>query len=92
MHPRLTHRGAWADHDEPLPIVEGTLIRLQVEHLPGARAAKPEWLWTSALDADADAVTRCWQAYLRRFDLETSKPQCCHIRGWASPGLLPGRG
>src|SRR5213080_1515294 len=70
MHPRLTHRGAWADHPGRLPIVEGTLIRLAVDHLPGARAAKPVWLWTSAVDADVAAVTRGWQAYLRRFDLE----------------------
>jgi len=40
MHPRLTRRGAWLDHpeDTDLPIVEGTLIRLQVDHLPGDRA------------------------------------------------------
>jgi hypothetical protein len=59
MHPRLPHRGAWADHPGRLPIVEGTFIRLQVEHLPGARAAKPIWLWTSALGADAAAITGC---------------------------------
>ena len=35
LHPRLEHRGAWTDHPGDLPIVEGTLIRLQVEHLPG---------------------------------------------------------
>ena len=70
MHPRLTHRGAWAAHPGRLPIVEGTLIRLAVDHLPGQRQAKPVWLWTSATGADAEAVTRCWQAYLRRFDLE----------------------
>jgi hypothetical protein len=34
LHPRLTHRGPWLDHDGELPLVEGTLIRLQVEH-PG---------------------------------------------------------
>jgi hypothetical protein len=86
MHPRLTHRGAWTAHPGQLPIVEGTLIRLTVEHLPGHREAKPIWLWTSAIGADAATVIRCWQAYLRRFDLETSKPQCCHSRGWALPG------
>jgi hypothetical protein len=31
----LAHRSAWLDHDGPLPIIEGTLIRLQVGHLPG---------------------------------------------------------
>ena len=36
-HPRLEHRGPWRDHHGELPIIEGTLIRLQVEHLPGDR-------------------------------------------------------
>ena len=37
LHPRLTHRSARLDHDGPLPVIEGTLIRLQVDHLPGDR-------------------------------------------------------
>ncbi|GIF09309.1 hypothetical protein Asi03nite_68470 [Actinoplanes siamensis] len=49
LHPRLTHRAAWLDHQGMLPIVEGTLIRLQVEHLPGDRDAQPMWLWWSPL-------------------------------------------
>jgi len=36
-------------------------------------------------------VDRCWQAFLRRFDLETSKPQCCHSRGWSALSLVPSR-
>lgn len=28
VHPRLTHRAAWLDHDGNLPVIEGTLIRL----------------------------------------------------------------
>jgi len=87
MHPRLTHRGAWTAHPGQLPIVEGTLIRLQVEHLPGARAAKPIWLWTSTTGADADAVTRCWQAYLRRFDLEHTIRFAKQTLGWTRPRL-----
>ena len=47
LHPRLTHRSAWLDHDGPLPVIEGTLIRLQVDHLPGDRNPKPVWLWCS---------------------------------------------
>jgi hypothetical protein len=93
MHPRLTHRGAWADHAGRLPIVEGTLIRLQVEHLPGQRDAKPIWLWSAHTGADTDdppaEVIRCWQAYLRRFDEETSKPQCCHSWGWSASPWAP---
>jgi hypothetical protein len=81
VHPRLTHRSAWLDHDGLLPVIDGTLIRLQAGHLPGDRDPKPVWLWSSATGAGADEVDRLWQAFLRRFDLETSKPQCCHSRG-----------
>ena len=35
LHPKLTHRGTWAAHDGDLPIIEGTVIRLQVDRLPG---------------------------------------------------------
>lgn len=30
LYPRLTHRGVWAEHPGELPVVAGTLIRLQV--------------------------------------------------------------
>jgi len=51
VHPRLTHRAAWLDHDGPLPVIEGTLIRLQVDYLPGDRDPKPVWLWWSRTGA-----------------------------------------
>jgi len=56
MHPRLTHRGPWLDHEGELPLLHGTLIRLKVEHLPGERDAKPLWLWSSLTGADAGHV------------------------------------
>ena len=91
MHPRLTHRGPWADHAGRLPIVEGTLIRLQVEHLPGRREAKPIWLWSSHTDADTDdppaEVIRCWQAYLRRFDEEHTIRFWKQTLGWTTPKI-----
>jgi hypothetical protein len=34
VHLRLTHRFARLDHDGALPVIEGTLVRLQVDHLP----------------------------------------------------------
>ena len=37
VHPRLTHRAGWLDHDGDLPVIEGTLIRLQVGHLRRVR-------------------------------------------------------
>jgi hypothetical protein len=70
LHPRLTHRTSWLAHAGELPIIAGTLIRLQVDHLPGDRDAKPVWLWCSATDATPDDVDRWWQAFLRHFDIE----------------------
>ena len=58
LHPRLIRRGAWADHDGDLPIIEGTLVRLQVDHLPatpgrnrcgcGGRPPRPPWRRSTA--------------------------------------------
>jgi hypothetical protein len=47
LHPRLTQRAAWLDHDGPLPVIEGTVIRLVVEKLPSGGVNKPVWLWWS---------------------------------------------
>jgi hypothetical protein len=89
LHQRLEHRGSWEDHDGELPVVEGTLIRLAVDHLPGCRDAEPVWLWSSRAAAAEDEVNRAWQAFLRRFDIEKSKPQCCHRRGLSALSLVP---
>lgn len=70
LHPKLERRGAWTDHDGDLPIVEGTLVHLAVEHLPGNRNPKPLWLWHSDPDATAHDVDRLWRIFLRRFDIE----------------------
>ena len=43
LHQRLASRGGWQSHDGELPVIEGTLIRLQVEHLPGDRSPGPLW-------------------------------------------------
>jgi hypothetical protein len=91
MHPRLEHRGGWATHAGPLPIVEGTLIRLAVDHLPGQREAKPVWLWSSHTGADTDdlaaEIIRCWQAYLRRFDEEHTIRFWKQTLGWTAPKI-----
>lgn len=41
LHPRLTRRAAWLDHEGPLPIIEGTVIRLTLEKLPSGGVNKP---------------------------------------------------
>jgi DDE superfamily endonuclease len=86
-HPRLEHRGPWRDHPGPAPIIEGTLIRLQVEHLPGDRAPKPLWLWTSDPTATGTDIDRIWQAFLRRFDLEHTFRFLKQTLGWTAPRL-----
>ncbi|WP_435594430.1 hypothetical protein [Streptomyces panacea] len=40
LRPRPTHRAAWLDHDGPLPVNEGTVIRLVVEKLPSGAVSK----------------------------------------------------
>jgi hypothetical protein len=87
VHPRLTHRAAWLDHDGPLPVIEGTLIRLQVDHLPGDRNPKPVWLWFSRTGTTAGEVDRCWQAFLRRFDLEHTFRLLKQVLGWTAPKI-----
>src|SRR5262249_55338426 len=87
LHPRLTHRSAWLDHDGPLPVIEGTLIRLAVDHLPGDRDPKPVWLWSSATGAAPGQVDRLWQAFLRRFDLEHTFRFVKQVLGWTTPKI-----
>jgi len=87
LHPRLTHRTCWLDHHGELPIIEGTLIRLQVDHLPGDRDPKPLWVWSSATGASAAHVDRLWQAFLRRFDLEHTFRLFKQTLGWTRPKL-----
>jgi DDE superfamily endonuclease len=85
LHTRLTRRSAWISHDGTLPVIEGTLIRLQVDHLPGDRLPKPVWLWCSVTDASPAAVDRLWQAFLRRFDLEHTFRLFKQVLGWTAP-------
>jgi hypothetical protein len=85
LHPKLAHRGRWRHHPGPLPIVRGTIIRVQVQHLPkhDTRAVKTLWLWhAGAADANLDA---CWRAYIRRFDIEHTLRFGKHTLGWVTP-------
>jgi hypothetical protein len=87
LHPRLTSRAAWEHHDGELPVIDGTLIRLQVDHLPGDRDPKPVWLWSSAAAATAAEVNRLWQSFLRRFDLEHTFRMWKQVLGWTAPKI-----
>ncbi|MEV7796396.1 NF041680 family putative transposase [Streptomyces sp. NPDC087512] len=86
LHPKL-HRSSWAAADGALPIVEGTVIRLDIERLPSGATPKPVWLWwsgTGATEADSD---RLWQAYLRRFDIEHTFRLFKQTLGWTCPKI-----
>lgn len=86
LHPKLAGRGRWSDHDTP-PIVKGTVIRVDVQHLPKptARTKKTLWLfWSGPGTPDLDL---CWRAYLRRFDIEHTFRFAKNTLGWTSPSL-----
>lgn len=85
LHPRLTRRAAWTDHEGPLPVIAGTVIRLKVDHLPSGGDPKPVWLWWSKVDASEPDVDRCWQSFLRRFDIEHTFRLFKQTLGWTVP-------
>ncbi|WP_297622257.1 hypothetical protein [Nocardia sp.] len=68
-----------------MPILEGTVIRLTVEHLPSGGVNKPVWLWWSGTDANSDDVDHCWRMFLRRFDIEHTFRMFKQTLGWTRP-------
>jgi hypothetical protein len=86
LHPKLHGRGKWRDYDEP-PIIKGSVIRVEVEHLPKptGRIKKTLWLWWSGTgEPDLDL---CWRAYLRRFDIEHTFRFVKGTLGWTTLSL-----
>lgn len=86
LHPRLNSRGHWSGPAE-LPIVKGTIMRVEVEHLPrpSTRNTNTLWLWRSGPD-DAD-LQHCALAYLRRFDIEHTFRFIKTTLGWTTPSV-----
>ncbi|MFI9847876.1 hypothetical protein ACIHFD_63450 [Nonomuraea sp. NPDC051941] len=86
LHPKLAGKDYFADRAEA-PILTGTLIRVQVERLPGGRrpTPKPMWLFWSG-DGEPD-LERCWRSYLRRFDIEHFIKFLKSVLGWVAPAL-----
>src|SRR4051794_5413022 len=85
LHPKRAGRGRWSDCAPP-PIVTGTVIRVEVEHLPRptARAVKTLWLWWAG--PGRPDLDRCWRAYIRRLDLEHTFRFCKQALGWTTRG------
>jgi hypothetical protein len=86
-HRRLIRDGYWKDHDGPLPIVAGTVLRVEIERLPGGgKPAGPMWLWQAG-PTRLDLVT-IFAAYQRRFDLEHTFRFLKHDLGWTMPAPM----
>jgi DDE superfamily endonuclease len=87
LHQKLARQGGWAGFDGELPIVAGTLIRIQVQHLPGNRTPEPVWLWHHAPAGTAFDLDLLWKTYLRRFDLEHTFRLLKSVLGWTAPQI-----
>ncbi|GGS15797.1 hypothetical protein Snoj_29750 [Streptomyces nojiriensis] len=87
IHPRLTTRSAWIDHTGELPVIEGSLIRLEVDHLPGGQDPLPLWVWSSKTGMASTDVDLRRQAFLRRFGLEHTFRFVKQTLGWTRPRL-----
>jgi hypothetical protein len=87
LHQRLTSRAGWEGHHGQLPVIDGTVIRLAVDHLPGDRSPDPLWLWSSRAGTSEEEVNRTWQAFLRRFDIEHTFRFLKQALGWTRPKL-----
>jgi len=86
LHQKLHGRGRRKGASE-LPIVRGSVIRVDVEHLPKptGRADKTLWLWWSG--PGVPDLERCFRAYLRRFDIEHAFRFVKGTLGWTTPQL-----
>ena len=87
LHPRVIGRGRWAEHGGAPPIVRGTAIRIEVEHLPKRTSGTKKTLWPFWSGAGEPDLDRCWRAYLRRFDIEHTFRFIKNTMGWTTPSL-----
>ena len=86
LHSKLNYLGRWGTSGTA-PIVRGSVIRVEVEHLPKRSCAVKNtlWLWWSG-PAEPD-LDLCWRAYLRRFDIEHGFRLLKNTLGWTTPAL-----
>lgn len=70
----------------PRPLVRGTLIRLEVAHLPRpTKPSEPLWFWWwGPIPPD---LTKVWQAYMARFAIEHTFRFFKQTLKWTTPKL-----
>ncbi|GDY57389.1 hypothetical protein SVIO_080120 [Streptomyces violaceusniger] len=80
VHPRLTHRSSWLDHEGELPLVEGTL-----EHT--FRFAKQTLGWTTPKLRTPEAADRwTWILIVAHAQLRLARPLAADLRRpWEKP-------
>ena len=83
VHPRLTHRAAWLDHDGPLPVIEGTLIRLRWITCPATATPSPSGCGSPAPAQPLMKWTGCGRRSCAASTLNT--PSACSSRSSAGP-------
>lgn len=86
-HQRLAGVGAWTDHEGRYPIVEGALLRIEVDRLPGDRSPMPLWLWSSVPEVSAADLAGLFFAFCRRFDIEHTFRFLKQTLGWTRPRI-----
>jgi hypothetical protein len=70
----------------PRPIVRGTLVLVEVTHLPRlTRNPRALWLWWAGGDSGDPDLDLLWRAYVRRFDLEHTFRFLKQTLGWTTP-------
>jgi hypothetical protein len=67
--------------------VAGTVIRIQVQRLPGDRAPQDLWLWHTAPPSTVFDLDLLWKTYLRRFDVEHTFRLLKGTLGWTAPQI-----
>ena len=83
LHP-IPHRHAKRGTRQARPLVRGTLIRLEVEHLPRpTKAPVPLWLWWWG-PQPPDLAT-IWRVYVARFSIEHPFRFVKQVLKWTTP-------
>ena len=78
------HNHATRGTRQPRPLVRGTLIRLEVDHLPRpTKVPTPLWFWWSG--PTPPNLAEVWQAYIARFSIEHTFRFFKQTLRWTSP-------
>jgi hypothetical protein len=85
LHP-IPHNHEKRGTRQARPIVRGTLIRLEVEHLPKpTKVPVPLWLWWRG--PEPPDLATIWRVYVARFSIEHTYRFFKQVLKWTTPKL-----